>query len=244
MIFFKPKINFKIKELDECCKDCFNRLVYSNNKYEVNCIKHFLNLKNNFSFDNIKEKLKEYYLNLKVAEEQLNLFKSYWQENGDKFLNKLFKFFNIIPNGDIAVNCFLDVLPVPYIDLYNRRLTLSLTNSFEINVKYGLSFLVKIFLLKILNETSSKNLNFVYNKDSVFWIMADLVTDCIFFYEFNEFATNVAYKYYYNLKINNEGVINFLRANYKKMDLNSFISFVTNFVCENISCFTKFSNRY
>ena len=112
-------------------------------------------------------------------------------------------------------------------------------------MRCALSFMVKYFILNKFIDNKSENILLDYNKDSVYWIMADLVADSMFFHtELKNYAQNTAFKYFYELKIEDVNLIDFIRSVYPTLSILDFMNFVLEFVKNNISTFIKFTNRY
>lgn len=245
MIFFKPDVCFKLKTLDETVLDLHNRLKNSNNSYELLKIKEFLKL-NECDEKTIKLKLKNIYNSMSMqGKKQLTSIQTYWKKIECKFFTVLSECLQIELFGDVQAYCLMDCSPLPLINFKGRIVSLPISESLDNNIRYALSFLVKYFLLKKFSWKSSENINYEYTRDSVYWIMADLVADSLFFYtELKEFAQNTAYKYYYGLKIKEDNLIDYIRSVYPKMDLSEFMQFVLDFVADNMSIFSKFTNRY
>lgn len=244
MIFFKPNICFKVKTLEETANDFVNRLKNSNNAYEISTLKNFLSCKD-YSLDEVKFKLKnEHNLTVLQGEKQLQSIKSYWLKIEERFFNILSEVLDFNMFGEVQAYCFLDCMPLPCVDFSVRKISLSIHESLNNNVRFALSFMVKFFVLKKFMG-NSEVISFDYSKDSVYWIMADLVADCLFYHtDLKIFAENTAYKYYYGLKISDINVIDYLRNVYPTMNILDFMSFVFDIVNNNMAIFTKFTNRY
>lgn len=245
MIFFKPNICFKIKTLEDTANCLISRIQNSHNSYEVQKLKECVNI-DDFYIDNVKAELKnDYNLTISQAEKQLQSIEKYWKEIQNEFFIKLSKVLDFDINGEVQGYCMIDCLPLPYIDLKRRSLSLSVNDSLDNNVRFALGLIVKYFVLNKFLDSKVDNIVYNYNKDSVYWIMADLVADSIFFHtELKKFAQNTAYKYYYDLKINATNLIDYIRGVYPTMNIIDFMGYVLEFVEDNLSVFTKFTNRY
>ena len=245
MIFFKPDICFKVKTLDETVADFCKRIKSSNNSYELSILKDFLPLK---EYDEVavKAKLKSIYnIHVMQGEKQIKSIQAYWQKIEKRFFDVLNECLDLNLFGEVQTYCMLDCLPLPLISCKGKKISLPITESLDNNIRFALNHIVKYFLLKKFIEKGSKSFNFEYNRDSAYWIMADLVADSLFFHtDLKEFAHNTAYKYYYGLKIKNGNLIDYIRSIYPKMEIMDFMQYVLDFVGENIAIFSKFTNRY
>ena len=245
MIFFKPNVCFKLKTLDETVEDLISRVEFSNNLYEVSKLKECIN-EVSLTFDDVKKELKnDYNLTFLKCQKQLVSIEKYWNSIKDEFLLALSNVLNVDLIGEVQTYCLIDCLPFPNIDLNRRRLSLSVSESLDDNIRFALGLIVKYFILKKFTDNKAEEIVCNYDKDSVYWIMADLVADSIFFYsDLNKFTSDTAFKYYYGLKIEDINVIEYIRNAYLKMGVLDFMGFVFGFVKNNIDTFTKFTNRY
>lgn len=245
MIFFKPEICFKVKDFEESVKDIIKRIKYSTNKYEISTIKEFLCV-DSVDEESIKTNFKTIYNTyIKQGEKQIKSMQTFWAKEGENILGLITKELNLSLFGESKAYCMLDCSPLPYLSLADRRITLPINESLDNNICYALNVLVKAFVLNKFKETCSTNINFEYSRDSVYWIMADLVADSLFYHtELKKYAENTAFKYYYGLKIGNQNVIDQVRGKFLEMNILEFIQYVLDFVSKNISVFSKFTNRY
>jgi len=182
MIFFKPNICFKLKTLDETTLDLISRLKTSNNSYELSVLKEFVK-DTELTFDNVKNKIKtEYNFSVLQGDKQLQSIGSYWTKIEQEFFNVLSNVLDVDMFGEVQAYCLLDCIPLPYVDFSAKKISLPIHESLDNNVRFALGMLVKIFLLRKFVDNIAGNVELSYNKDSVYWIMADLVADSLFFH--------------------------------------------------------------
>ena len=245
MIFFKPEIVFKVKDFEESVKDIIKRCKFSTNKFEVNTIKEFLcvnSIDEEYAISNFKT---IYNTFRKQGEKQIKSMQAFWNEEGEKILTIITKALSLNLFGDAKAFCMLDCSPLPLISIQDRKISLPINESLDNNICYALNVLVKAFVLNKFKEGCSANINLDYSRDSVYWIMADLVADSLFYHtDLKQYAENTAFKYYYGLKIESGNIIERFRNKFLEMNIVDFIQHVLDFVSKNMEVFSKFTNKY
>lgn len=241
-MFFYDKVIFKQKSLDESAYDLCKQIQTTGNQFEKKILSQMFDGESQ-SFEECKEFLK------REAEdstaEQLRNIKNFWEDNAKRIVEELQSTLQCQTPITRQILCFLDMSPNMIIDYSNATISLSAYTSFRDNIDFFVAFLIKCAVINRLWEGEAVKINMEYSKDSVYWVMADLVADSICHYSRLQcFKITPAYKFYYAININGENLIDKLREVYLAMPIIDYIKYVLSFVEKNWDIFEQFKNRY
>ena len=245
MIFYKPEISFKVKTLETCINDVCEICFIESNSHYIKDIKQFLNI-NDVNEKIIREKLGEIYSkNFEKAEQHAKELQDIWEKYENFVLSQVNSILGVESGADLQAWCLVDVLPFTNFDLYNKTICLPYTNTIDENVKIALPFLIKCMLLIAFLSNDIYRIDLKYSINNRYWIMADLVVDAIFnATDLKKLNDKPAYKFYYNLIIEKENVIEKVRQKYKEMSLVEFMKWTLTYITKNLKDFNYFKNRY
>lgn len=244
MIFFKPKISFKLKSIEDCTEDAYNRCALSTNRYERQEIKKFLNI-NETNREKIFESVKQKYKNIASLEQKVRETEKIFYNYLDILNDAWRELYSISKDGEVGFFCFFDILPLPFVDFVHRAITLPLTQEPDVNAKNTLDYLIKYLIICIECGIRSKSVNLLYDKNNKYFIMAEFVADAIFYNNFHDTKGFPSSKsFYHNMRLDNERLVDKFRREYKQMPIKSFIKFVLEIVDANEKEFRYLTNRY
>lgn len=244
-MFFKDKVYFKVKSLEESAYDMLRRFYTTTNPYETKLLTQLLNT-NSPSFEICRRYLDSIW-NYEVVkgENLIQKFETFWEINAKAIMEELQTTLNCNNLNSKQFLCFFDASPYMMVDYNNSTLSLSSSNSYCENLNTFLSFLVKFAVINKLWQGDIVKIDLTYSKDSAYWIMADFVADAICYHSnIDCLKIAPAYKYYYSLVINGENVVEKFRRDYLEMPIVDFIRMVLEFVRDNFPIFKQFCNHY
>lgn len=139
------------------------------------------------------------------------------------------------------IYCYLQHLPINEVDLKDNTIYLNCNQSLDEMFECFIIMLTKIMLLYKWNSFNHWEYNTDFDVKNKIFMFVDMAIDAVFANsELCKICPNPSYKYFYNLNVENQNVMQKFREAYTKMTLENFFTEVYMFVYINYPTLRQF----
>lgn len=168
-----------------------------------------------------------------------------WVDYQAKYFKILSEVFDIeLNNAEINhIYCYLHLLPINEVDLLDNIIYLNANQSIDEVFKSFIIMLTKALLLRRWNSVNDWDFNTEFDYKNKIWMFAELAIDPIFACsELSDITNKPSYKYFYDINIEGENIMQKFRDMYNRLPLDEFFTEVYMFVHNNYQTLLQFKN--
>lgn len=168
-----------------------------------------------------------------------------WSTYRKQYLKIISKEFGIVFNKNVInhIYCYLQQLPINEVDLKDNTIYLNCNQSLDEMFTNFIVMLTKIMLLYKWNSFNHWEYNTDFDVKNKIFMFVDIAVDAVFANsELCEISSRPSYRYFYNLNVENQNVMDKFRGLYTQMTLENFFTEVYMFVYINYQTLQQFKH--